>query len=224
MERGRTSFETSGLWQDGRNVTKSLESCRAVALSRRFHPDGSVSLQALLTGHGVQWLRLPGAAKGTLRFGGSIEPLVWGIYSLRHSPRAIYLNEVEVKDDLWALRKNPKALLAGLSWAKLLARHLVGGFDHDEVMKIFYWALKSLEQGLTPQWATARFLWRWLDYWGMAPDFSSDEQSSGAPYPPRQLDQVVEFLSLGTVDEELIRGIEAGPLVTLLKGLLHEGA
>lgn len=222
MAGQRTGFETARLWQDGR-VGQGFENLTAVVLDRRFEGEADLKLRALVRGHGVIWINVPGARKGSTRFGGAIEPLVWGIYQLRHSSRAAYLQDVEVKQDFWVLRTRPLALQTGLKWARLLAERLLSGFDHDDVMTTFYWSLVALADGLTPAWASARFFWRWLDHWGLAPDFSPQ---SGVRLPEglvKDSTAVLAFLSAPKVLPGLVRGLDGTALAQQLETGLRDG-
>ncbi len=139
---------------------------------RQLSPEGSLSLRLFLKGIGPLWARLPGAARGSLRFGGATEPLVWGTFQLYQSPKGVYMKEAEVKEDFWTLRQGP-TMMTALRWAKWLHRFLLERERCDDVLALFYWAMKALQDRFDAEAVQARFLWRWLLSWGSAPDLSA---------------------------------------------------
>ena len=143
-----------------------------VVLKRGSYMEGDLALLLFLKTSGMTWCYIPGAAKGSVRFGGAMEPLVWGRYQLYQTKRRVYVREVEVTDDFWQLRKRPKAVFMAARWIRLLAQNLIPGYPYDPLLALFYWAMKALEKGVEPEIVSARFLWRWLLDWGIAPDFN----------------------------------------------------
>lgn len=141
-----------------------------VVLRRGTLLEGNLSLLLFLKTSGTVWCYVPGASKGSVRFGGALEPLVWGRYQLYQSKRRYYIREVEVSDDLLELRKRPSALFMAVRWVKMLEQTLILGYPYDSLLALFYWALKALQNGVDPDIVHARFLWRWLKEWGIAPD------------------------------------------------------
>jgi DNA repair protein RecO (recombination protein O) len=104
-----------------------------------------------------------------MRFGGSVEPLVWGNFNLYKGTKRLYLKSVDVSEDFWALRRDPERLRILLEWDRLLSLHLVPGHPCDDVLAIFYWSSILVRQGVHPLLAEWRFLWKWLNAWGLAP-------------------------------------------------------
>lgn len=171
MEKFRVSVEATGL----RGIIPDLPHQRlmkrtGVVLRRLAAGEGSLTALLFLRETGLLWVKLPGAAKGSVRFGGAVEPLVWGTYQLYQSHRTTWLKEVEVMEDCWALRSRPQAIRRALNWTSMLDRFLMKGYPYDDVLALFYWGLQALTRGEAPEAVTVRFLWRWLDCWGMAPD------------------------------------------------------
>lgn len=144
-----------------------------VVLRRMASPEGNLSLYLLLKTMGPQWVSAPGASRGRMRFGGSVEPLVWGNFNLYKGTKRIYLKSVDVSEDFWELRGHPLRLRTLLEWGRLLCIHLIPGHPCDDILAIFYWASIALQRGLPPHQAEWRFLWRWLNAWGLAPSFES---------------------------------------------------
>ena len=140
-----------------------------VVLRRTSSPEGNLSLYLLLRTVGPQWVSAPGASRGRMRFGGSVEPLVWGNFNLYKGTKRLYLKSVDVSEDFWALRRDPERLRILLEWDRLLSLHLVPGHPCDDVLAIFYWSSILVRQGVHPLLAEWRFLWKWLNAWGLAP-------------------------------------------------------
>ena len=172
MERFGGGTEKTGLWQ----VTLPEEPSQrflkrtGVVLRRNSWMEGDASVQLFLKGSGTTGVYIPGASRGSQRFGGALEPLVWGHFQLYQSKRRTYLKEIEVIEDFWGLRRIPQAVAQALKWAKMLDRYLIAGYPYDDLLALFYWAQKALLEGAVPDLVHSRFLWRWLLSWGIAPD------------------------------------------------------
>ncbi len=143
-----------------------------VVLRRTATPEGDLSLCLFLRSAGPVWVYAPGAARGRVRFGGAVEPLVWGNFNLYKGTRSLYLKSVDVKEDFWLLRKNPAVLRRLLDWDSLLCRYLLPGHPADDVLALFYWTSLLLGEGLSPPVGEWRFLWRWLSSEGLAPSLT----------------------------------------------------
>lgn len=155
--------------------------------------EGDLSVQLFLKDSGTAWAYVPGASRGSLRFGGALEPLVWGRYQLYQSRRRMYLKEVEVTEDFWELRRHQKAILQAVQWIRAFERYLITGYPYNDLLALFYWALKSLSENVPPQIVNARFLWRWLLSWGIEPDLTRCS-SCGHPLDGRGAWQEGSFL------------------------------
>lgn len=141
-----------------------------VVLRRKDTPSGDRRVSLLLQGIGPVWASVPGGARGSVRFGGATEPFVWGNFHLYRSPHRLHLRDVDVKAHFWNLRRVPGGLRKALAWDILLGRHLLPGCACDELLPVFFWALRFLEAGVPGEMAEWRFLWKWLRIWGRAPD------------------------------------------------------
>ena len=150
-------------------IPQGLRRFSGVILKRERSAEGDASLYLFLKGIGTAWVSVPGAARGSVRFGGSIEPLVWGNFNLYKGTRRFYLKSVDVKEDFWELRTSPWRLRTLLEWDMLLCEHIVPGIPCDEILALFYWCGILLKQGVHPGAGEWRFLWKWLENWGLAP-------------------------------------------------------
>ena len=171
MERlGKQTEETGLRIEIPEASDQRFDKRTGVVLKRGSYLEGDLALLLFLKSSGATWCYVPGASKGSVRFGGALEPLVWGRYQLYRSKRRVYIREVEVNDDFWELRKHPKAVFMAVHMVKMLEKNLILGYPYDTLLILFYWALKALQKGIEPELVNARFLWRWLLDWGIAPD------------------------------------------------------
>jgi DNA repair protein RecO (recombination protein O) len=144
---------------------------RGVVLRRVDTPEGNRRVYLFLARYGPVWASAPGAARGKARFGGSTEPMVWGIMHLYRGPNRFYLRDVDVRKDFWSLRNQPRKMRRAIEWIRTVSTTLLPMHPGDELLPLLYWSLCSLEEesvpGVIVEW---RFLWRWLRLWGLAPD------------------------------------------------------
>lgn len=145
---------------------------KGVVLRRLETTTGDRNIYFFLEKYGPTWIYVPGGGRGKFRFGGATEPLVWGTVDIyRTSNNRCYLKNLDVKEDFWTLRKIPDRLKFAMEWAKLLAQVLLPQEKNDEVLGLFYWSMKLLEDfEIPPELVEWRFLSRWLKLWGIAPE------------------------------------------------------
>ncbi|MFP4481668.1 MAG: DNA repair protein RecO [Thermovirgaceae bacterium] len=144
---------------------------RGVILRRVDSPEGNRSVYVFLSRYGPVWTSAPGAARGKARFGGSTEPMVWGIMHLYRGPNRFYLRDVDVKKDFWSLRNQPERMRRAIGWIHTVSLGLLPMHPCDELLPVLYWSLCSLEDESVPPFAVEwRFFWKWLRIWGLAPD------------------------------------------------------
>ncbi len=144
---------------------------RGVILRRVDSPEGNRSVYVFLSRYGPLWTSAPGAARGKARFGGSTEPMVWGIMHLYRGPNRFYLRDVDVKKDFWSLRNRPERMRRAIEWIRTVTLALLPMHPCDELLPLLYWSLSSLEdESVPPAAAEWRFFWRWLRIWGLAPN------------------------------------------------------
>lgn len=132
--------------------------------------EGDLSVLLFLKDSGLVRVYVPGAGKTASRFGGALEPLVWAKYQLYQSRRKTYLKEIDVTEDFWKLRQSPSAIRCALHWCRSLGRFLLDGYPYNDLLALFYWGLRGLSEKVPPELVSARFFWRWLLCWGIAPD------------------------------------------------------
>ena len=141
-------------------------------LRRKITAEGDIVLDLFLKELGRLPVYIRGGGRGSIRFGGATEPLVWGEFELYKSGKGgrLILRSIEVKYDALKLRNSREVILTALSWLKLLLMYLEEGRADDKVLSSFFWGLKLLEDGVPVEIADWRFVWRWLNIWGLAPE------------------------------------------------------
>lgn len=151
-----------------------------------------VTLQREISGENNLWVRLFLQGEGVVslsskNFKGDSEPFVWAIYNFRKKSRSsqYFVSDIDVKDDMLGLRRSRNTISTALKWSALLAKYMPHEQPDDDLLAVLYWNMKLLATKSipyhVPDW---RFLWQWIDAWGLAPDiiafhenmkFSKDE-------------------------------------------------
>ncbi len=164
-------------------LRQGLMAASGVVLARARTGESGLWLTLFLRGEGVLRATAPGAESGHVRFGGGTEPFVWGTFQL-HRGRAggLCLSGVDIADDMLSLRKRPEALYTAVRWSRLVKRFLPFEYPADVLLANLYWNMRLLSVPAVPPAAAAwRFLWRWLEDWGLAPDLAHCSRCGGAP-------------------------------------------
>jgi len=153
-------------------ISQGYHSVVGTVLRRKISADGDMVLDLFLKGLGRLPVYARGGGRGSVRFGGATEPLVWGDFEIYKSGKGgrLILRSVEVKYDALKLRNSKDVILTALNWIKMLLMYLDEGRADDKVLSCFYWGLKLLEEGVPVEIADWRFIWRWLNIWGLAPE------------------------------------------------------
>lgn len=137
-----------------------------------------VTLAREISGENKLWVRLFIQGEGVVslsskNFKGDSEPFVWAIYTFRKMARsAKYLvDDIDVKDDMLALRRSRETILTAQKWASLLIKYMPHEQPDDDLLNILYWNMKLLATQSVPYYVPAwRFLWQWIHSWGLAPE------------------------------------------------------
>jgi DNA repair protein RecO (recombination protein O) len=140
-----------------------------VVLNSRVSGERGKNVFLFLREYGPLWATVPGAAAGKSRLSGVSEPLVWGYFTLYRSPRRMYVKEVEVQEDFWALRRSGAKLSMALSLCRHVSRFSLPEHPQDELLPLLYWSMKALEGGTDPHATEFRFLFRWGSLLGVSP-------------------------------------------------------
>ncbi len=137
-----------------------------------------VTLQREISGENNLWVRLFLEGEGVVslsskNFRGDSEPFIWAVYSFRKMARSAkyFIDDIDVKDDMLHIRRSRETILTARKWADLLAKYMPHEQPDDDLLYILYWNMKLLATPSlpysVPDW---RFLWQWIDLWGLAPD------------------------------------------------------
>ena len=141
-------------------------------MRRKISAEGDIILDLFLKELGRVQVFVRGGGRGSVRFGGATEPLVWGEFELYRSGKGghFILKAVDVKYDALKLRNSKDAVLTAFSWIKMLLEYMEEARADDKVLSCYFWGLKLLEEGVPVEMADWRFVWRWLNIWGLAPE------------------------------------------------------
>ena len=153
---------------------------KGVTLSREISGENNLWVRLFLQGEGVVSL-------SSKNFKGDSEPFIWAIYSFRKKSRSAkyFVSDIDVKDDMLAVRRSRETLLTAMKWSNLLAKYMPHEQPDDNLLTYLYWNMKLLATPSVPYYVPDwRFLWQWIMLWGLAPDitefhasknFSNDE-------------------------------------------------
>ena len=144
-----------------------------------FVTASGVLLTREISGENSLWIRLFlkefGIVNVTARKpSGETEPFIWGIFSLKkkHKGKNYIINETEIIDDMFKLRRQKETIITALNWSNLILKYLISEQPDDELLANLYWNMKLLcDSRIPPDVPNWRFLWKWLENWGLAPDF-----------------------------------------------------
>lgn len=147
-------------------------------LDGNFFSASGVILYRDLSGERNLWLKLFLKEVGIVnvtakKAGGDTEPLLWGKFQLKKKRRSTnyFVEDFEVFDDMLALRQREDSLFTAVKWLKLVMKFLTAGQPDDELLANLYWSMKLLARPQIPaEVSDWKFLWRWLESWGLAPD------------------------------------------------------
>ncbi|MBQ3347212.1 MAG: hypothetical protein IJG51_02480 [Synergistaceae bacterium] len=139
---------------------------KGVTLSREISGESNLWVRLFLEGEGVVSLR-------SMNFKGDSEPFVWAIYHFQKNSKnaKYYVRDIDVKDDMLALRRSRETISTAFKWAELLEKFMPHEQPDDELLGNLYWNMKLLTQPSVPYYVPDwRFLWQWIELWGLAPD------------------------------------------------------
>lgn len=106
-------------------------------------------------------------------FMGDSEPFVWAYYDFQKKTKSrnYFVSDIDVKDDMLQLRQNRNTIKAVFEWAELITKHLPPEHPDNDLLTLLYWNMRLLSQKSVPYYVTRwRFIWKWLELWGLAPD------------------------------------------------------
>ena len=183
-------------------------------LTGNFLKASGVILFRDLSGEKNLWLKLFlkefGVVNVTAKKSGSdSEPFLWGKFGIKKKKNSLnyLIDEFEIADDMFFLRKRKEALMTALKWSKMISKRLPQDQADDELLANLYWSMKLLENEKIPaEVSDWKFLWRWLESWGLAPEladfyaqnnFNHDEIVLLTQISLLNTDGVIDFFSKG---------------------------
>jgi DNA repair protein RecO (recombination protein O) len=158
------------------SFTQGYHSAVGTVLRRKISAEGDIFLNLFLKGFGRLPVFIRGGGRGSVRFGGATEPLVWGNFEFYKSGKSerLILRSADIKYDALKLRNSKDVILTAFNWAKMLITYLDDGRADDKLLSCLFWCLKLLEDGVPIEVADWRFVWRWLNIWGLAPEHENE--------------------------------------------------
>ena len=147
-------------------------------LEGNFLKASGVVLYRDVSGEKNLWLKLFlkefGIVNVTARHSnGDTEPFIWGKFGLRKKKNSVnyYIDDIEVADDMLLIRKSRNSILTAVKWTRKIIKFLTSEQADDDLLANLYWSMKLLEEPRVPiEVSNWKFLWRWLESWGLAPD------------------------------------------------------
>lgn len=137
-----------------------------------------VTLTREFSGENRLWVRLFVQNEGIIslsskNFMGDSEPFLWAVYGIRKQSRnaKYFVTDIDVKDDMFALRRSRQTIQTALKWTRFLIKYVPHEQPDDLLLASLYWNMKLLANPSVPYSAAEwRFIWLWLEHWGIAPD------------------------------------------------------
>lgn len=142
-----------------------------VILSRKILGENTIYITLFLKEYGIM-----NATSPSRLYSGDKEPLIWGTFKLRKKSRSknYFIEDTDIKDDMLGLRKSRERILTALKWCGFIIKYLDHSRPDNELLSNLYWNMKLLSDISVPVEALNwRFIWRWLNIWGLAPEIVS---------------------------------------------------
>ena len=175
---------------------------KGITLSREYSSTDERKLwvKLFLKGQGI-------VALSSKNFMGDSEPFMWAVYNLRKKLRSknYYVEDIDVQDDMFHIRRSRETLITILDWTNLLLQFLPFEQPADDLLNNLYWNMKLLAAPSLPYYLSDwRFVWKWLELWGLAPEivdfltsnnFNNDEIILLAKITRLNLKDIINLLS-----------------------------
>ena len=136
---------------------------------------------------------------GSKNFGGDSEPFLWGQFRLQKNRlvRTYFVYDIEVFDDMLQIRYKKERMIAVLKWSRLILKYLAPEQPDNDLLANLYWSMKLLCAPNVPYDAADwRFIWKWIESWGLAPDVVN--LYSNKNFNKDELSLLVQILLLNT--------------------------
>ncbi len=142
-----------------------------VILSRRILGENTCYMTLFLKQYGIL-----NASSPSKSYSGDKEPLIWAKFKLRKKSRSrnYFIEDTDMTDDMLSLRRSSERIMTALKWCRYISKYLEPSRPDDELLANLYWNMKLLaETSIPPDALSWRFIHRWLNIWGLAPDMKS---------------------------------------------------
>ena len=139
---------------------------KGVTLSRELSGEKNLWVKLFLKGEGIVSLT-------SKNFMGDSEPFLWANYDLQRKSKSrnYFVADIDVRDDMLSIRRSRVTIKTALKWTELLTKYLPQEQPDDDLLSNLYWNMKLLATPSVPYYVPAwRFLWKWLELWGLAPE------------------------------------------------------
>ena len=106
-------------------------------------------------------------------FMGDSEPFVWGeFYFQKLKSGRYFMFDTDIKDTMFRLRRRGlEPLQVAFMFVKAVMKYLPYELPDDDLLVNLYWSMKLLTfRAVPPSAAHWRFVRRWLNEWGLAPE------------------------------------------------------
>jgi len=159
-------------------------STSAIVIRRERMGESHKNLTLLTADLGLVHAAAYGAWKmhSTLRMGS--EPFAHSLVRLYHDPvkNTYKVTDLEVRETFDGLRADLGRIEAASLWAEVVLKSIAAGETAGGVYRLLLASLRALEAGPADRapYATAQFLWRFLDLAGYRPDPSACERCGRA--------------------------------------------
>ncbi|MBQ7578523.1 MAG: recombination protein O N-terminal domain-containing protein [Synergistaceae bacterium] len=142
-----------------------------VILFRKSYGENTLWTKLFLKEYGIITATMPTAGKNS--FGGDSEPFCWGTFALKRKPKGknYRVEDIDIYEDMLNIRKAPDTILTAFKWSKAVLKYLLDDQPDNDLLANLYWNMKLLCEKIVPADASDwRFIWNWLNLWGIAPD------------------------------------------------------
>lgn len=115
-------------------------------------------------------------------FMGDSEPFAWGYFYLQKMKRSAryFIHDTDIRADMLQLRHNRETLITAMKWSRTLMKYLPAEQPDNDLLQNLYWSMKLLNVHTVPAEAVSwRFIWLWLEGWGLAPELAAFHASNG---------------------------------------------
>ena len=148
---------------------------KGVVLSREQQGENFLWTRLFLQGEGI-------VSVSSKNFMGDSEPFVWGYFYLQRKSKSrnYFVFDNDIRDSMLKIRRGYLPIRTAFDWVILLIKYLVPEHPDDDLLNNLYWSMKLLTVPVVPVEAVNwRFIWKWLQEWGLAPEFYSFHSQNG---------------------------------------------